>query len=286
MSFLTNSVSNNTGITSATSSLAASLDFASLLEDLQVKANSVPADFFTAAENKYLQTVFQSYRLTSQLCLIDLLGFDLYQHLQAFLEEIKRIVPEDISNLEKAVRRLPGYFIGLYFRLLRNHATEPVADAIMDRFSASAARFVHELNQLYALSSITFKKARLEILSTASPTQIRIKKEAYETNYRSCLQQLLSLNQLCGLFSKILLSDHCNLLMIDDGVSKFKGSDALDRVKEDLSLSDTLGEIPAAADITHYLQFLTACLIAGREVGYVSVQINEFSLQHTLLRAQ
>src|SRR5271169_3468540 len=137
------SIPKVSAVTSSSASIApaavAATAPSTFLEKIRSRDSTVPADFFTPAEEKLLKTLFNSYHLSSRLCLIDIIGFDFFEHLQTLIEEVKVLIPNDpdIDNLE-----LPDIFCGTFLahslRLIRNAKAEaltPVPQAAIDSFS-------------------------------------------------------------------------------------------------------------------------------------------------------
>jgi predicted RNA binding protein YcfA (HicA-like mRNA interferase family) len=219
--------------------------------------------------------------------LLDLLGFDFYQHLQALEKCIQQIVPENNTMrqlLARCTDRYPGNWLGLYLRLMREEAKTPASEEIMDQYSYSPQTFLKAMNTLYDCCSKTVRAASPPLQGCESPTEARLKQQAFATNYRNALLHLQRLNHLNGLFEKILKSPYSKDLLTSSYINCFEGSEQLDRVQE-IQPSQKLAEIPAVNHLADFLTFIDASFKSGNQHGIAACTIDYFALQRDLLQA-
>jgi predicted RNA binding protein YcfA (HicA-like mRNA interferase family) len=262
------------------------------LEEIRSRDPTVPADFFTPAEEKLLKTLFNSYHLSSRLCLIDIIGFDFSEHLYSLMEEVKTLRPNDpdIDNLE-----LPdifcGNFLALYLRLIRNtqaHQLTPVPQAAIDRFSLPPATAQSSIEfVLKSAGEVLAQGMKTGLVLSAQSRYPEVKKKFIGEHYRAGLGHLRHLQDLAAVFTKIVNSPYCQRLLLDQNLLCFEeGSQLSQPTPEAKGKQARLVQVPAVKHIQRYMSFLSRCLNAIEKMSMGGINIKYFGAQRQLLETQ
>lgn len=230
--------------------------------------SSLSSDFFTAREEACLLKAFQSYRLSSKLCLIDLLGFDFFQHLQALIP----LIPsrENQTALEEELKNFAASFVSLYLRLLRTGLLYFInTSPPLDRFSCSPQKFMQLLETICKKASNQIQGV---VSSNPSSTTEKLKRMLFLKNHhKSSLEHLTHLTTLKGILIKVLSSPHWKLLLLDNSLKGFRGHESLDRT-DIPNFSCIASEIPGIQDLLRYLVFLKMSLESAEAQGLIAAK--------------
>jgi len=273
--------------TSTTTAIAA--PSSSFLSSVQSLAPSVPLDFFTPQEEQLLRSIFQKTHLSHQLCLIDLIGFEFFHHLQALIGEIKALRPNDSDIDGLGLQEIfCGNFLALYLRLIRNGAQEGLAEIpemIKDQFSLPEKKGIEMIDFILKTTNDVLATARTA--ATAEAAKSRLKKQKEEliaTHYRAALTHFIQMKQLSALFTKIVNSPHCQALLLDVNLSCFQGGADLSLPTAEARLGRIkIGKCPASIQMQKYLQYLETMVRGLVKFGIGGIDIRYFDVQRKLL---
>lgn len=273
--------------TSATTAIVApSSSFLSSVHSLEP---AIPLDFFTPQEEQLLRSIFQKTHLSHQLCLIDLIGFEFFHHLQALTTEIKALRPNDPDidglNLQEI---FCGNFLALYLRLIRNGAQEGLAEipeTIKDQFSLPEKKGIEMIDFILKTTNDVLAAARTA--ATAEPVKPQFKKQKENliaTHYRAALTHFIPMKQLSALFTKIVNSPHCQALLLDVNLSCFDGGADLSLPTAEARVEKTqIGQCPASVQMQKYLHYLETMMRGLVKFGIGGINISYFDEQRKLL---
>ncbi len=231
------------------------------LARFRAQAPSLPVDFFTESEIEIIQRIFQSYQLSPHLCLVDLLGFDFFVHLEGFCADIQLMSPKNTAlpqANEKLLHDFGACFLGLYIKLFRNLSKIlQSSQEDIERYSLPEKSYIISLESFCRAVSDTIKTTFEHEKRTAQG----FRKDNVVNHYRSGLAHIQRLMEVKDLFAKILLSPFADVLLLRYDVSFFPGSNLL--LGKEQPISRSCKKIPAFKDICKYLQFITTCMTGG-----------------------